>query len=373
MISLVLKSLLALSLAANASLVFALWGPGDVQKPAAEVPAAAATIVSRSVPAEADGSSAPPSRPPLASPADRTLILEVAARYGRTPAPGDPRAVAERMFRDGYPDDVVASVLGELIDEWLGQKELDKAAREGDATARRLRKIGAGDGPLQKYMQDLLPQWREERERTKAHERQLRFGAMPLEKILEVERLEQEFFPAGRDSRQFANFQPSVENEAKLHEALGRVLTPAELKDYIRFNSTVARNLQRQISSIQIDEATYDRLLAVATAREGEPRRFAPLGDYHGILTDEQFVQLIPRAGGFTDGADGIYQAAGLTDAQRARFFVQVETLGRERNQEAAKAALAHIRAALALSPENTASFERTAVATLLKEAAENR
>jgi hypothetical protein len=291
-------------------------------------------------------------------------LFEAAARFGRTSPLGTPREVAERMYREGYPDDVVDSVVAGLLDEWTGYNSIQEARKRGDATARRVSAVFSGGGPLQKYMQDLFPHWREREEGRKARERELRFPAMPFEKIMEVERLETELKSTGS-------------RDADLRAALANVITPEELTDYMRFNSSAAKELQREMSSIQIDEPTYDRLLAVASSRNEGPGRGTSISDYRGILSDKQFVQLISKNGASTSmpaQADAIYREAGLTDTQRTDLFLKTDDFSREqdrsRRKEAAKAALDQIRAALAGAPESAQRFEASALARSLEAAA---
>ncbi|MEO6569544.1 MAG: hypothetical protein ABIO94_12335, partial [Opitutaceae bacterium] len=174
------RLLLIFSLGANAGLALKLWLPRSA--PPAEPSSAARQIAARSsrVAKEATSSS---SRRAVANDADRALILEAAARYGRTPTLGDPRSLAEKMFRDGYPRDIIRSVVTPVLSEWMGEEAMTKAAREGSASARQLQyAIQKGGGPLQKYMDDLFSA---DPGSDKRRERELRFGVLPQEKGLE--------------------------------------------------------------------------------------------------------------------------------------------------------------------------------------------
>ncbi|MEO5960245.1 MAG: hypothetical protein ABIZ49_10740 [Opitutaceae bacterium] len=385
MTSLISKVLLVLSLTANAGLGFALLKSKPSNSP--KVAPVEGATVSR-IDASASGDSpqartateAPPSRiqgrlAPMTE-ADRQLLVEAAARFGKTSPLGDPRTVAEKMYRDGYPDDVVSSVVANLIDEWTGYAAIMEARKRGDATARRVSAVFDGGGALQKYMHDLFPDWRERDEFRLQRERALRFGDLPLEKVLQVERIEGEFKLSGRDEAEgtLANNSSVIErHEAKIVEALGQFLTKDELKDYVRFNSRAARRVQEQVAKIEIDDATYDRLLAVEVARGPQVGQAIALAEWRGILSDRQFVQLI-RPGGMPGQADAIYRTAGLPDERRVDFFVLIEQVTQSRNPQRspllAKEALVQIHAALAVSPENAQRFEASSTATMLKRAA---
>ena len=371
MTSTAVKILLLASLGGNAGLALNLWMPRSSR---VEPSPAALRIVARS-----NGSAAISTpyaiRPPAASDADRALMLEAAARYGRMPALGDPRELAERMYREGYPPDVITSVVSPVFGEWMGSEALKRAAREGSASARQFKDaIQKADGPMVRYMADLFPGMRASL--TSDKERELRFGALSQDKVAAIERLEEEL------KWGLNNGLPSPwdgpKTEAKMNESLSRILTPEELADYWRFNSTVARHLQNLIRTITIDEATYDRLLTAATAHQktvGGRAMFEPFELQHlrGILSDADIAQLISNSGMSNDVVimDKIYVAGGLSEMQRVEFHALAAKIAPGNrpggSREAAQALLVQIRASLVGSPEAAAGFETSWLAKELK------
>jgi hypothetical protein len=363
MIALTCKVLIAASLVANAMLTFALWRPES--RPSSETLAAAAHDARRfDIP------------PALSSETDRALITQ-AARFGRTPAMGDPHVLAKKMLGEGYPSEVVSAVVVPMLDEWRGTEAIDKAARQGSAIARRLKAMLSDGDSEQKYLEDLFPHVRERAEENLARERSIRFGHLTMEKILAIERVEVEFAfkPNQRSSYNQANATAQENIEGKIDKALRRTLTPDEMKDYWRFNSLLAYQLQKRMNRIDIDESTYDRLLGVAKRQENIFFQ-QPLGDFRGILSDSQFVQLIGNDSRYKP-ADNLYRAAGLSEAQRGEFYALAEAVldGRSqtRSREIAANALNQIRTALAGSPEIAAEFETCQLAKMLKGAVQRR
>jgi hypothetical protein len=368
-----IRLLLLVSLGANAGLALKLWLPTS-SSPAGPS-SAAMQIAARS--ARSPGETAPfSSRRAVTSDADRALILEAAARYGRTPALGDPRALAEKMFREGYPRDVVRSVVTPVLSEWMGEEAMSQAAREGSASARQLqRAIQIGGGPGQRYFEDLFSS---DPGSDKRRERQLRFGDLPQGKVLEIERLEEELKWGINQGTPSPWDGPKT--EAKMNMALSAFLSPDELADYWRFNSTVARHLQSLVRNVTIDEPTYDRLLAAANAfhQASGGREVFELQHLRGRVSDPDLAQLISRSGSSREsGPDKIYREAGLSESQRVEFHSLAAKVFKGdlsgRNPENAQVVLDKIRDALAPAPDSVAAFDASPLAKDLRRAAERK
>ncbi|MEO6569481.1 MAG: hypothetical protein ABIO94_12015, partial [Opitutaceae bacterium] len=168
--------------------------------------------------------------------------------------------------------------------------------------------------------------------------------------------------------------------ETKMNDALSQFLSPAELADYWRFNSTVARHLQSLVQSITIDESAYARLLAAASAHHQASggREVFDIQHLRGLLSDAQCAELISRSGDSRNAVpDKIYREAGLSESQRVELHgLAAKIFSGDRSgstPENAQAVLNQIRATLASAPDSVAAFEASSLASDLRRTSDRK
>jgi hypothetical protein len=152
----------------------------------------------------------------------------------------------------------------------------------------------------------------------------------------------------------------------------------------MRYNSLLAQQVQRTLSSIDVDEATYLKLLEAAIAREGSAtpdvqpselmfrdKTTLSVENYRRILGDEQFLKLAARFDAGVALADAAYQMAGLSAELRADFFMEIYALkdrylgrasrgaNREEMSQAARSTYENIVRRAAFTPEQAAVFDQ--------------
>lgn len=128
----------------------------------------------------------------------------------------------------------------------------------------------------------------------------------------------------------------SNKSDQEMTPALAALLTPAQLEDYQRYNSLLARNIQFVLSTLDVEQSEYEALwnatvareqttAPVLTMREQTEHNTTPQAaeDYRRILGDERFLEIITRFDSASARVDGIYQVAGLTAARRADLFME--------------------------------------------------
>jgi hypothetical protein len=261
-----------------------------------------------------------------------------------------------KLLAEGYPKPVVSTIIATLMDEKYGPKPNAEQKKQAEAEMRTLT-------DLHQFMDE-----------ARARNDALRYGDLPSQTIEAIKNLEKEH---GRE-------RGRPPTDRKFATALQSILTPAQIEEYMRYNSLLAQQVQRTLDSIDVDEATYLQLLDAATAREGtitpdvnpaelmaRDRALFAVESYRRILGDEQFLKLAARFDSGVASADAIYQTVGLSAALRAELFMELYALkdrylgraarggNREEISQAARSAYEAIVRKADFTPQQTAVFDQ--------------
>lgn len=319
---------------------------------------------------------------------------------GTAPTPArvtDPQEIARKMLADGYPREVVLRAVMTAIQ----LRNRDERRRiTGIDTWERWQSVGGKRLSPEAQLELQALQKREEAElarltgadvlvqQLRGEAEQKRLGALPTEKIAAVLKLEAEH----RAFQQKAS-EPLADGALRLSgqtrevlerefiEDLKLVLNPAELADYLRYNTDAVHRLQRELVSVNVDKATYEQLadavLALAARTDPAPEtpasRIAQRAELHAayrqILGDDKFLQMAPDIDRVSASIDKPFAAAGLNFRERAelfattsRSFAELASLPRAQ-QPARAAAMLH---ELVSSPRLSADLRRQIEASVL-------
>lgn len=318
----------------------------------------------------AASASATPERAPTIAAASSHLAASAAAPSAsdasrpRTVDETDLHAVQATLAAAGFPREVAATILATLITQKHGVYDLEARAQtdpDPSLPLQRRERLQQAEDEMRAFGdEDLRAIVDGERERLYA----ARYGDLPRATIEEIRRLESEHH--AMPDRQFA-------------EILRPVLNPAQIDEYLRHNSSAARQIQLTLSSLDVDEATYSAILDAAIARDGAAAPDAPPAEvaardrqpgtvetYRQVLGDERFLKIIAAFDATIASADAVYQAAGLPPDLRAELFLDAcrardRHRGADRATRQAAAAATH-RALVEkarLTPAQVEGFDR--------------
>jgi len=270
--------------------------------------------------------------------------------------PLEPADAMDRMNAEGYPDWLINAVTASLIDLKYGIPQLEAEAKVNSSAAFQARSKEAHDAAEIEY--NILVNWTPER-------LQLKYGDLDPPKVAVV---------AGTEIRYREN------TDHALAEALAPVLTEEELGRYLRYNSLLARTIQRITSTIDIDEATYNRLWQHVVEREGtaapdvsgeklfqqilEPDSVAY---FHEVLGDEQFLKTIRNIQPELLRGDEAFRSINLESEVRADLIVETyrilheaQTLRNEAMFAKFREAYDTIVAIANFTPQQKAAFDQS-------------
>jgi hypothetical protein len=247
---------------------------------------------------------------------------------------GDLALTRDLLVAEGYSPKVVGIILTNLVGEKPGYRERSRLLREESKakgiTPEGRRKNEALNQEILQEVSDLFPLTpviNIEEQRLQGYA--THYGDLPAETAAKLRELESE--NRQTTDRRFAEKLPSL-------------LTPGQTEDYLRYNSLLARTIQSTLASIDIDENSYDALLAAAIDREKSPapdlspteaamrnRSPSSVETYRRILGAEQFLRVISSLDSVSASVDAVYQVANLTPEERADLFIEASTVRYQR------------------------------------------
>lgn len=316
----------------------------------------------------------------------------------KNPLLTNPKAIADKMRADGYPNHVIYQAVSIAIklkhraekmaitgmdrpQRWRGPLKLSPEA------ASKLKKIEEEEDRELRELTDISTFLSEQNAENEVR----RYGHLAPEKISILKRIESDYAAITSKYRQSgeetaektlaARWKIKGEMES---DVLG-LLSPDEAKDYFRYNSEAAKMVQRQLAGLDIDDRQYERLADAAINAEAsakqlfqQPELFAQnttqlFKVYRESLGDENFALVIPQIDPLAGTADSFFQKIQVAPSIRADLFFAARLItpqfangGGSIDTAKAVKVYGELVYKAGLTPTQTKEFERTALGAML-------